>query len=138
VEIHYESFNDVSAYLEKNGSKTLEDKRPEYDRLLRYAAVDPDIELTNLETADIGEACYDVIICSSVFEHADFHQFRYVGLRRAFKRIGFSQIHDILDFADPQRFSGFKKKFIELSQRYWLFRKLFLLLFPTTTFVLVK
>lgn len=257
MEIHYESLSDVSAYLEKNGSKTLEDKRPEYDRLLRYAGayhsitpetrmleigtgigavpilaklnglnlkgieispqliahakawgkqlgVDPDIELSNLETADIGEACYDVIICSSVFEHVeywydgvakvyralkpggvmfwestqkwtiksgeyppllcygwlpnwaryqlrkwihgsdimklgiDFHQFRYAGLRRAFKRIGFSQIHDILDFAEPNRFSGIKKKFIELSQRYWLFRKLFLLLFPTTTFVLVK
>jgi SAM-dependent methyltransferase len=257
LQIHHESLSDVDAYLAKNGSKTLEDKRPEYDRLLRYAGayhsitpetrmlevgtgigavpilaklnglnlkgleispqliahakawgkqfgVDPDIELNNLETTDLGEACYDIIICSSVFEHVeywyegvskvyralkpggvmfwestnkwsitsgeypilfygwfpnwaryqfrkwvhgpdimklgiDFHQFRYVSLFKAFKRIGFSQIHDILDFTDPGRFpSPLKRNFIKLAQRYWLFRKLFLFLFPTTTFVLVK
>jgi hypothetical protein len=69
----------------------------------------------------------------------DFHQFRYSGMRKAFQRLGFKEIHDILDFADPDRSqSGLKRKFFKLSQRNWFFRKLFLFLFPTTTFVLVK
>jgi SAM-dependent methyltransferase len=171
----------------------------------RAAGVDPDIELANIETAELGEACYDVIICSNVFEHVeywykgvekvyralkpggamffestnkwtiksgeyppllcygylpnwmryqlrkwihgpdimklgiDFHQYTYSGLRRDFKAIGFSQIHDILDFVDTERpKSNLKKKFLKLSQRSWFFRKLFLTFFPATTFVLVK
>lgn len=258
MQIHHESLSDVDAYLANNGSQTLEDKRPEYDRLMRYVGayhsitpqtrmlevgtgigavpilaklnglnlrgleispqliahakawgkqlgVDPDIVLDNLETTDLGENCYDIIICSSVFEHVeywyeglakiyralkpggvmfwestnkwtiksgeyppmlfygwlpdwaryqfrkwihgpdimklgiDFHQFRFGMLRKAFKRIGFSEIHDILDFTDPNRaHSTLKRTFIRLSQRFWLFRKIFLFLFPTTTFVLVK
>ena len=258
MQIHHEALSDVDAYLAKTSSLTLEDKRPEYERLLRYAGayhaitpetrmlevgtgigavpilaklnglnlkgleispqliahakawgrqlgVDPDIELENLETANLGEACYDVIICSSVFEHVeywydgvakvyralkpggvmfwestnkwtiksgeyppmlfygwlpdwaryrlrsrihgpdimklgiDFHQFRYGQLSKAFKKIGFSQVHDILDFTEADRFpSPLKRRLIRLAQRHWLFRKLFLFQFPTTTFVLVK
>src|SRR5580704_58610 len=211
MEIHQEALSDVTLYLQTHRSRTIEDMRPEFDRLMRYAGkfhpiapetrmlevgtgigavpilakmngwnlkgleissqlieyakswgrqlgVDPDIELNNLETADLGENCYDVIICSSVFEHVehwetglakvhralkpggvlfwestnkwalrsgeyplffygwmpnwmryrfriwkqgpdimklgiDFHQFTYVGLRRAFRRTGFSKIY---------------------------------------------
>jgi SAM-dependent methyltransferase len=257
LEIYHEPLSDVDAYLAKNGSVTIEEKRPEYERLLRYAGkfhpitpecrmlevgtgvgavpilaklnglnlkgleispqliahakawgkrlgVDPDIDLNNLETADIGESCYDVIICSSVFEHVeywyqgvakvyralkpggvmfwestnkwtiksgeyppmlcygylpnwaryqfrkrihgpdimklgiDFHQFRYSGLRKAFKKIGFSEVHDILDILDANRFSGRKRTLISACQRFWPLRKLFLMFYPTTTFVLVK
>lgn len=258
MQIHHEELSDVSAYLAKNASLTLEDKRPEYDRLLRYVGkyhsitpqtrmlevgtgigavpilaklnglnlkgleispqliehakawgrqlgVDTDIELSNLETAELGENCYDIIICSSVFEHVeywyegvgkvyralkpggvmfwestnkwtifggelgqmpfygwlpnwmryrlriwihgpdimklgiDFHQFRYPALRKAFRQIGFSEIHDIVDVADVNRQkSALKRKLLQMSRRSWLFRKLFLFCFSTTTFVLVK
>jgi SAM-dependent methyltransferase len=37
----------------------------------RPYGIEPDIELGNLETTDLGEAQYDVIICSSVFEHVE-------------------------------------------------------------------
>jgi 2-polyprenyl-3-methyl-5-hydroxy-6-metoxy-1,4-benzoquinol methylase len=37
----------------------------------RAHGIEPDIDLGNLETADLGEAQYDVIICSSVFEHVE-------------------------------------------------------------------
>jgi SAM-dependent methyltransferase len=258
MEIYQEPLSDVTAYLAKHGSKTLDDKRPEYERLLRYSGkyhvitpetkileigtgigavpilgklnglnlkgleispqlvehakawgrqlgAEPDVELNNLETAELGVAVYDVIICSSVFEHVefwkpalvkvhralkpggvlfwestnkwtiksgeyppmlfygylpdfaryafrklihgadimklgiDFHQFRYGLLNKTFRQIGFSEIHDIVDVADirPGQ-SGLKAKLIELSKKYWIFRKLFLFFFPTTTFVVVK
>jgi SAM-dependent methyltransferase len=258
LQIYNEPLSDVDAYLAKNGALTIEDKRPEYERLLRYTGkyhtitpltrmleigtgvgavpilaklnglnmkgleisqqlidhakvlgrsvgVEPDIELENIETAELGEGCYDVIICSNVFEHVeywyegvakvyralkpggamffestnkwtiksgeyppmrfygylpnwaryrfrkwihgpdimklgiDFHQFRDSGLRKAFRKIGFTQIHDILDIVDAKWYPGsLKRKIIRLSQRIWLFRKLFLFFFPSTTFVVVK
>jgi SAM-dependent methyltransferase len=137
MEIHHQELADVNAYLAKNGAQTLEDKRPEYDRLMRYAGkfhpitpqtrmlevgtgigavpilsklnglnlkgleispqliehakkwgrelgVDPDIELANLETAELGEACYDVIICSNVFEHVEHWE---AGLAKVYRAL---------------------------------------------------
>jgi ubiquinone/menaquinone biosynthesis C-methylase UbiE len=258
MEIHHEDLSDVTLYLTKQGSQTLDDKKPEYERLLRYAGkyhpitaktrllevgtgigavpilakmnglnlkgleispqliehakrwgakfgVDPDIELSNLETADLGENCYDVIICSSVFEHVehwemglakvyralkpggvlfwestnkfalksgeypalffygwlpnwmryrfrilkqgpdimklgiDFHQFTYVGLRRAFRRIGFSKIYDIVDIADPKPTrTALKRGILNLARRSRPVRELFLFFFDGTTLVGVK
>jgi hypothetical protein len=69
----------------------------------------------------------------------DFHQFRYGLLNKAFRKTGFSKIYDIVDVADPRPGqSGTKVKLMQLSKKYWIFRKLFLFFFPTTTFVVVK
>jgi SAM-dependent methyltransferase len=164
---------------------------------------EPDIRLGNLEDEDLGEAVYDVIIASSVFEHVefwrrgleklyralkpggalffestskwsiksgelppmpcygwlpnwaryrlrtilhgpdimklgiDFHQFTYLGLRRAFKQIGFSECHDIVDIkADGS--SGRKALLLKAAQRSRLVREPLLLLFEATTFVCIK
>ncbi|MFB3778604.1 MAG: class I SAM-dependent methyltransferase [Bryobacteraceae bacterium] len=44
----------------------------EYARELgRSYGVEADLTLGNLETVDLGEAQYDVIVCSSVFEHVE-------------------------------------------------------------------
>jgi SAM-dependent methyltransferase len=258
MEIYHQELSDVSAYLAKNGSLTLDDKRTEYERLMRYAGkyhpitpetrmlevgtgigavpilsklnglnlkgleispqliehakkwgrqvgVDPDIELANLETADLGESCYDVIICSSVFEHVehweaglakvyralapggvlfwestnkwalksgeypplffygwmpnwlryrfrrwvhgpdimklgiDFHQFTYIGLRRAFRRVGFSKAYDIADLADIKpTHNALKRNVLSAAKRFRAFRELFLFFFEGTTMVGVK
>jgi ubiquinone/menaquinone biosynthesis C-methylase UbiE len=258
MEIHHQELSDVSAYLAKNGSLTLEDKRPEYERLMRYAGkfypitpetrmlevgtgigavpilsklnglnlkgleispqliehakkwgrqlgVDPDIELANLETVELGESCYDVIICSSVFEHVehwqaglakiyralapggvlfwestnkwalksgeypqlffygwmpnwmryqfrkwvhgpdimklgiDFHQFTYVGLRKAFRRTGFSKAYDVVDLAEIKpTYSALKQNVLRAAQKSRIFREVFLFFFDGTTLVAVK
>jgi SAM-dependent methyltransferase len=258
MEIHHQELADVSAYLAKNGSKTLEDKRPEYKRLMRYAGkfypitpetrmlevgtgigavpilskldglnlkgleispqliqhaknwgrqfgIEPDIELANLETVELGESCYDVIICSSVFEHVehweaglakvyraltpggilfwestnkwalrsgeypplffygwmpnwmryrfrirvhgpdimklgiDFHQLTYIGVRRAFRRAGFSKIYDIGDLSEIKPAHGFvKRSVLQAVKRSRIIRELFLFFFDGTTLVAVK
>ncbi len=137
MEIHHQELSDTSAYLAKHAAQTLDEKRPEFDRLLRYVrkfhpigpatrmlevgtgtgaipilsklnglnlkaleispqliehakawgrefGVDPDIELANLETAALGESCYDVIICSSVFEHVQYWE---AGLAKVFRAL---------------------------------------------------
>jgi ubiquinone/menaquinone biosynthesis C-methylase UbiE len=258
MEIHHEELSDVTLYLATHRSQTLEDKRAEYDRLLRYAGkyhpitpetrmlevgtgigavpilakmnglnlkgleispqlveharkwgaqlgVNPDIELNNLETVELGENCYDIIICSSVFEHVehwedglakvyralkpggvlfwestnkfalksgeypplffygwlpdwmryrfriwkqgpdimklgiDFHQFTFVGLRRAFRRVGFSKIYDIVDLADPKPTqTALKRGILNFARQSRIFREIFLFFFEGTTLVGVK
>jgi hypothetical protein len=69
----------------------------------------------------------------------DFHQFTYVGLRRAFRRTGFSKIYDIVDLADPRPSHGaLKRRILEWSRQSRVFRELFLLVFEGTTLVAVK
>jgi 2-polyprenyl-3-methyl-5-hydroxy-6-metoxy-1,4-benzoquinol methylase len=53
----------------------------EYGR--RYG-IEPDIELGNIEDADIGESRYDVIIATSVFEHVEHWQ---DGLERIYRAL---------------------------------------------------
>jgi SAM-dependent methyltransferase len=169
----------------------------------RQVGVEPDIRLGNLEDENLGEAVYDVIIASSVFEHVefwrpgleklyralkpggalffestskwsiksgelppmpcygwlpnwaryrlrtiihgpdimklgiDFHQFTYVGLRRSFKKIGFSEVHDIVDLAVDGS-SGKKAMILKAAQRFRPMRELLLLFFEATTFVCIK
>lgn len=173
----------------------------EYGR--RYG-LEPNIELGNLEDTDLGQNVYDVIICSSVFEHVedwrkglrkvhralkpggllffestnkwsipsgefnmpmygwlpnwaryklrsivhgpdimklgiDFHQFTYAGLRREFRKIGFSGIHDRVAIADPERVSTpLKRRVLTICKTNALVRTLVLTFFEGTTFVCVK
>jgi ubiquinone/menaquinone biosynthesis C-methylase UbiE len=60
-------------------------------KLIEYAksvgqdyGIEPDIQLGNLETIDLGESVYDVVIASSVFEHVEHW------------RIGLAKIHRCL------------------------------------------
>jgi SAM-dependent methyltransferase len=169
----------------------------------KQMGAEPDIRLGNLEDVDLGEAGYDVIVASSVFEHVefwrpgleklfralkpggalffestskwsiksgelppmpcygwlpnwaryrlrtiihgpdimklgiDFHQFTYIGLRRAFKQIGFSQCHDIVDLAAGNS-SGKKALILKAAQRSRLVREPLLFFFEATTFVCIK
>jgi len=170
----------------------------------RELGAEPDIRLGNIETTDLGESVYDVIVASSVFEHIefwrpalvkmyralkpggalffestnkwsvksgelppmpfygwlpnwgryqlrkiihgpeimklgiDFHQFTYVGLRRAFRQIGFSKAHDVIDLVETSNKSRRKARLIELCRRNRLVREVVLLLYEGTTFVCIK
>lgn len=166
--------------------------------------VEPDIELGNIETSDIGTEAYDVIIASSVFEHIeywrpalakvfralkpggalffestnkfslvsgeyhfplygwlpnswryrmriaaqgpeimklgiDFNQFTYSGLRRAFRSVGFAEIHDVVELLDDSRpRNALKRAVIGLSRSVRPFREIVLVFHPATTFVCLK
>jgi SAM-dependent methyltransferase len=51
----------------------------------RSSGVEPDIELGNVEETDLGEAEYDVIIASSVFEHVEDWRTGLRNIHRALK-----------------------------------------------------
>jgi SAM-dependent methyltransferase len=53
----------------------------------RYDLV-PDIELANIEDADIGADKYDIIIASSVFEHVEYWQNGITNIYKALKKGG--------------------------------------------------
>jgi SAM-dependent methyltransferase len=170
----------------------------------RALGAQPDIRLGNIETTDLGDSVYDVIVASSVFEHVecwrtalanvyrglkpggalffessskwsiraselpalpcygwlpnrvryglqkiihgpdamklgvDFNQFTYRGLRKAFRQVGFSQIHDIFDLMDITNKTGWKLMLIQQARRNSLLRDLVLLFMGATTFVCIK
>lgn len=69
----------------------------------------------------------------------DFNQFRYPLLRRAFRRVGFREIVDIVDLIgdDPQ--SGLKRRLLALARAFPPLRWLLLtFVVEATTFVCVK
>jgi SAM-dependent methyltransferase len=51
----------------------------------REVGAEPDIRLGNIETTDLGESVYDVIIASSVFEHIEFWRPALAKMYRALK-----------------------------------------------------
>jgi SAM-dependent methyltransferase len=61
--------------------------------------VEPDIELGNIETTDIGENCYDVIVTNSVFEHIEDWREALGRIHRALRPGG------MLFFASTNKFS---------------------------------
>ena len=67
----------------------------------------------------------------------DFHQFTYIGLRRAFKQIGFSQCHDIVDIRSGTN-TGRTAPLLNAAHRSRLVREPLLLLLEATTFVCIK
>jgi SAM-dependent methyltransferase len=257
MEVHNEELSDVTRYIEGHRTETLEDKIPEFNRLMKYAGkyktiepgmdileigigcgsvpilckmkglhclgleispqlveyarswgralgAEPDVEVANIETSDIGEARYDVIFCSNVFEHIeywqlalekvyralkpggvlffestskfsfvsgeydfplygwlpnqwrynlrqraqspdimklgiDFNQFTHPGLRRAFKRAGFREWHDVFDLIDTSTpRSAVKRAIIALGRNFRPFRELVLCFHIATTYVCVK
>jgi SAM-dependent methyltransferase len=169
----------------------------------RENGVEPDIELGNIEGADFEPNQYDVIFCSSVFEHVenwrrglrnvhralkpggvlffestnkfsftsgeyqfplygwlpnrwryrlrmarqgpdimkngvDFHQFTYIGLRRAFREAGFSKCYDRLDLTDPAKFGGPKRALVSVAKAFPPAGELILFFFEGTTFICIK
>lgn len=171
----------------------------------REHGLDLNVQLANIEEADLGENVYDVVMASSVFEHVerwrtglrnvyrilkpggvmyfestnkfsigsgeypkfplygwfpdkvrygfrkivhgpdimklgiDFHQFRYPLLRREFRKIGFRQIHDLVDLSDPDHVSAsWKKSIVNLSKTNALARHAALTFAEVTRFVCVK
>jgi 2-polyprenyl-3-methyl-5-hydroxy-6-metoxy-1,4-benzoquinol methylase len=69
----------------------------------------------------------------------DFHQFRYSLLRREFKKLGFSKIHDRVDMASPDHVSAeWKKWIVRASKKNELAKWLSLTFADTTRFVCVK
>ena len=169
--------------------------------------IEPDIELANIETTDIGKDVYDAVFANSVFEHVedweegirriyealkpggvmyflstnkfsftsgeyptvplygwmpnelryyirrtfqdhdimelgiDFHQFTYPGLRRAFKKVGFSQVLDPIQMFDPNNLNNpraWKKVTLHVLKRVSPFKHIVLTFVPVTTFICVK
>lgn len=169
----------------------------------RHYGIEPDIELGNIEEADIGECVYDAVFANSVFEHIrhwqialervfralkpggmfffastnkfspasdeyplpfygwlpdrwryrlrvarqgpdimklgiDFNQFTYPQLRRAFRQVGFSGVHDRIEVVDLNRYSSGKKAVLKLAQRTRLAKEPILWFCDATVFVCVK
>jgi SAM-dependent methyltransferase len=170
----------------------------------RELGAEPDIRLGNIETTDLGESIYDVIVASSVFEHIefwrpalakvyralkpggalffestnkwsvksgelppmlfygwlpnwarynlrkvihgreimklgiDFHQFTYMGLKRAFRQVGFSEAHDVFDLTETGTKSRVKARLVEGARRNRFLRGSMLFFFEATTFVCIK
>jgi SAM-dependent methyltransferase len=166
--------------------------------------VEPDLELGNLEETDLGTATYDVIFCSSVFEHIehwrkglehvyralkpggvlffestnkfsltsgefnfplygwlpdawryrlriarqgpdimklgiDFNQFTYFRLRKVFRELGFSQIHDRVQVVAPDWvLSPVRRNVLRACKHFSPLRHLVLFFFEGTTFVCIK
>jgi SAM-dependent methyltransferase len=256
MEVQTGELDDATRYLESRRSETIEDREPEFRRLLTYIrkykkiepgvkileigtgtgsvpilcklngldckgleisqqfvdygrnwgrklGVEADIELGNIETTDIGIARYDVIIASSVFEHIeywkvaldkayralkpggalffestnkfsfvsgeysfplygwlpnparyklrssvqgpeimkfgiDFNQFTYTGLRRAFRKVGFTGIYDVFDLVQEKPRGFAKQSIIGMSRSFRPFREVVLAFYPATTFVCTK
>ncbi len=65
----------------------------------RDYGVEPDLELGNLETVDLGEAQYEVIVCSSVFEHVQRWR---EGLQRVYRAL---TTGGVLFFESTNKFS---------------------------------
>ena len=69
----------------------------------------------------------------------DFHQFTYVGLRRAFREVGFSEWHDVFDLIDTSQSRGaLKDGIVNTARRSRAIRELMLFFFEGTTFVCIK
>jgi SAM-dependent methyltransferase len=69
----------------------------------------------------------------------DFHQFTHGGLRREFKRAGFSRILDRVDAANEQYVStGFRKQIVRLARQFAPAKALALTFAEATRFVCVK
>ena len=68
----------------------------------------------------------------------DFNQFTYFGLRRAFKKVGFKTILDMVDLADLERLVGWKRSLMAAGQRSGLMKRALLCFVEATTFVCVK
>lgn len=179
VEIHYDSLDDVDRYIERDLQLTLDEKRPQYESLLRYVrryrtlgpetkilevgtgtgwfpilcglnglqcvgleispklievarrigekhGYVPDIRLGNIETSDVGDGIYDVVIASSVFEHIERWEPALERLYRALKPGG------ILFWESSNKFSltsgecdriplyGWYPNWLRYQMRIWL------------------
>ena len=68
----------------------------------------------------------------------DFNQFRYGQLRRVFRRMGFRNIADRVDLAEPGTKTGWKRSLAEAAQNSVLIKTLALTFMEVTTFVCVK
>jgi SAM-dependent methyltransferase len=69
----------------------------------------------------------------------DFNQFTYLGLRKAFREIGFRRMLDRVDLADRSSIkSRFKREVLRVCDRSRFVRETALLFFEVTTFVCVK
>jgi 2-polyprenyl-3-methyl-5-hydroxy-6-metoxy-1,4-benzoquinol methylase len=69
----------------------------------------------------------------------DFHQFTYPTLRKEFRKLGFSEIHDRVDLAIPAKVSaGWKRWPTALAKRSRLLKPVALTFSDTTRFVCVK
>ena len=70
----------------------------------------------------------------------DFHQFTYEGLRRAFREIGFTQSHDVVDIFKTLAGSTSGRRITMFDLAHWsrLVRGPVLAFFEVTTFVCIK
>ncbi|MBL8227456.1 MAG: class I SAM-dependent methyltransferase [Bryobacterales bacterium] len=69
----------------------------------------------------------------------DFHQFTYIGLRRAFREVGFRRILDRVQVADPESVSSpLKRNVLKLCKKVPLAKEATLFFFEGTTFVCIK
>jgi 2-polyprenyl-3-methyl-5-hydroxy-6-metoxy-1,4-benzoquinol methylase len=69
----------------------------------------------------------------------DFHQFTHGGLRREFKRVGFSQILDRIDIADEQHVSSnFRRRTVRTAKSVGIAKTLALTFAETTRFICIK
>ncbi len=68
----------------------------------------------------------------------DFNQFTYPGLRRAFRQAGFSECHDRIELADPDRFASWKRAVLQLAKSVAPLKETLLTFCDSTLFVCIK
>jgi hypothetical protein len=69
----------------------------------------------------------------------DFHQFTHSGLRREFRKAGFSRILDRVEIADEARVSaGWKKTVVKVSRKFRPAKGVALMFSDATRFICVK
>jgi 2-polyprenyl-3-methyl-5-hydroxy-6-metoxy-1,4-benzoquinol methylase len=69
----------------------------------------------------------------------DFHQFTYPKLRTFFRRVGFTQVLDLVDFKDLDRIGDYKKRVVFSSMKKSKpLKHLALTFLPATMFICVK
>jgi SAM-dependent methyltransferase len=68
----------------------------------------------------------------------DFHQFTQRGLRKTFREVGFSKIHDRVDLAEPSANTGIKRRLLGAAKRTTFIRRLLLTFMDMSLFVCEK
>jgi len=80
----------------------------------RKYGVEPDIEIANVEEADLGESVYDIVVAASVFEHVEDWR---SGIRNIYKAL---KPGGILYFNSTNRFSLAPSKEFRFPLYGWL------------------
>jgi SAM-dependent methyltransferase len=77
----------------------------------RHCGIEADIELGNIEDADLGEGVYDIVVAASVFEHVEHWQDAIRGIYKALKPGGVLYFTSTNKFGLAETFCSHEYKF---------------------------